>query len=188
MTRTLLAGLAAGAAGTTALNLVSYLDMLVRARPASTTPEETVRRAEGVLHLSLAADEPGEAAANRRTALGAVLGCGAGLATGVAYGLVRPRLGRVPLVALCAGAGLAANIGTTAPMVLLGVTDPRTWSASSWLADFLPHLAYGLAVAGSFELMWQPPVEPRRLPSWVPTLPSARPPRSALPRLRSLVG
>ena len=39
MRRTLLAGLAAGAAGPTALNVVSYLDMLVRADspPASRT-------------------------------------------------------------------------------------------------------------------------------------------------------
>jgi hypothetical protein len=162
MRRTLLTGLAAGAAGTTALNVVSYLDMLVRARPASTTPEETARRAEGALHLTLSAEGPdSDAAANRRVALGALLGIGAGLATGVAYGLVRPRLGRVPLAALGAGAGLVANVGTTGPMVLFGVTDPRTWSASSWLSDFLPHLAYGLATAGSFELMWRSPESPR---------------------------
>ncbi|HEY4421498.1 MAG TPA: hypothetical protein VGN22_18370 [Pseudonocardia sp.] len=162
MRRTLLAGLAAGAAGTTALDAVSYLDMLQRARPASTTPEETARRVEDALHLSLSTEGPdSDAAANRRTALGALLGIAAGLATGVAYGFVRPRLGRVPFAALGAGAGLVANVGTTGPMVLLGVTDPRTWSASSWLSDFFPHLAYGLAAAGSFELMWRPPNRPR---------------------------
>ncbi|MCP9968874.1 hypothetical protein LUX57_29935 [Actinomadura madurae] len=37
-------GLAAGAAGTTALNLVTYLDMAVRGRPASSTPEQSVER------------------------------------------------------------------------------------------------------------------------------------------------
>jgi hypothetical protein len=154
MRRTLLAGLAAGAAGTTALNAVSYLDMLGRARPASTTPEETAHRAEDALHLSLSADGPdSDAAANRRTAIGALLGIAAGLGTGVAYGLVRPRLGHVPFAALGAGAGLVANVGTTGPMVLLGVTDPRTWTASSWLSDFFPHLAYGMATAGSFELV-----------------------------------
>ncbi|WP_433285609.1 hypothetical protein ACQPZQ_28150 [Pseudonocardia sp. CA-142604] len=163
MRRTLLAGLAAGAAGTAALDAVSYLDMLLRARPASTTPEETARRAEDALHLRLSEEGPdSDAAANRRTALGALLGITAGLATGVAYGLVRPHLGRVPLAALGAGAGLVANVGTTGPMVLLGVTDPRTWSASSWLSDFFPHLAYGMTTAGAFELMWRRP-EPRRL-------------------------
>jgi hypothetical protein len=160
MRRTLLAGLAAGAAGTTALNVVSYLDMVLRARPASTTPEETVRRAEEAVHLGLAAEGPdSEAAANRRQALGALLGIAAGLATGVAYGVVRPRLGRVPLAVLGVGAAIAANVGTTGPMVLLGVTDPRTWPASSWLSDFLPHLAYGLATARAFELMWRSPAE-----------------------------
>ena len=37
-----LRGAAAGASGTTALNTLSYLDMVARARPASTTPEATV--------------------------------------------------------------------------------------------------------------------------------------------------
>jgi hypothetical protein len=99
--------------------------------------------------------------ANRRTALGALLGIAAGLGTGAAYGLVRPRLGRVPLAVLGVGAGRVADVGTTGPMVLLGVTDPRTWPASSWLSDLLPHLAYGMATAGSFELMWRPPESPR---------------------------
>jgi hypothetical protein len=35
-------GAAAGAAGTTALNAVTYLDMLIRARPESTTPGQVV--------------------------------------------------------------------------------------------------------------------------------------------------
>lgn len=43
MTRRFLHGLAAGAAGTTALNAVTYLDMALRGRPASTTPEEIGR-------------------------------------------------------------------------------------------------------------------------------------------------
>jgi hypothetical protein len=34
----MLLGAAAGAAGTTMLNTVTYLDMVARARPASTTP------------------------------------------------------------------------------------------------------------------------------------------------------
>ena len=38
----LLAGAAAGAAGTTTLNVITYLDIAVRGRPTSTTPERTV--------------------------------------------------------------------------------------------------------------------------------------------------
>ena len=149
----LLAGLAAGAAGTTALNLVTYLDMLVRARPASTTPEDTVRVAERCTRLSLASGGPdSDAAGNRRSALGALLGIAAGLGVGAAYGAVRPALGQVPLPLLGLAAGLAANVGTTGPMVALGVTDPRGWPASSWLSDLLPHLAYGIATAAVWEL------------------------------------
>ncbi|MGH4015993.1 MAG: hypothetical protein ACRDSL_19140 [Pseudonocardiaceae bacterium] len=44
MLRQLLIGAAAGAAGTTALNAVTYLDMAVRGRPASDTPERSVQR------------------------------------------------------------------------------------------------------------------------------------------------
>jgi hypothetical protein len=29
-------------------------------------------------------------------------------------------------------------------MVVLGITDPRTWSTADWIADLVPHLAYGL--------------------------------------------
>lgn len=32
-------------------------------------------------------------------------------------------------------------------MRVLGVTDPRTWPASPWVADIVPHLAYGAATA-----------------------------------------
>jgi len=46
---------------------------------------------------------------------------------------------------------VAANVGTTGPMVALGITDPRTWSADSWISDIVPHLAYGLATAAVFE-------------------------------------
>ena len=42
-----LLGAAAGAAGTTALNFLTYVDMAVRGRPASSTPEKTVRDAVG---------------------------------------------------------------------------------------------------------------------------------------------
>ncbi|MCU1665358.1 MAG: hypothetical protein JWR58_5423 [Pseudonocardia sp.] len=154
MTHNVLAGLAAGAAGTTALNAVSYLDMVLRARPPSSTPEDTVRRLEEALPLRLHPEGPdSEAASNRRQGLGALLGIAAGLAVGAGYGLVRPRLGRLPLAVLGTGAGLAANIGTTGPMVAMGVTDPRSWPASSWLSDLLPHLAYGFAAAAVFELL-----------------------------------
>jgi hypothetical protein len=73
------------------------------------------------------------------------------LATGAVYGLLRPHLRRVPLGVLGVGAGQAANVGTTGPMAALGVTDPRSWPADSWVSDLIPHLAYGLATAAAFE-------------------------------------
>jgi xanthosine utilization system XapX-like protein len=153
MNRSLLAGLAAGAAGTAALDLVTYLDMVVRARPASSTPEQTVRKVEELTGLPLSADGPdSDAAQARRSGLGALLGIVAGLAVGALYGLVRPRLDGVPLAALGVGVGLAANVGTTGPMAALGVTDPRRWPASSWVSDLVPHLAYGAVTATVYEL------------------------------------
>jgi hypothetical protein len=154
MLRNVLTGIAAGAAGTTALNAVTYLDMAARARPASSTPDDTVRKAEELTGAALGGSE--EEAANRRSALGALLGIASGLATGAVYGLVRPRLRRVPLAVLGVAAGLAANVGTTGPMAALGVTDPRTWPADSWLSDLLPHLAYGLATAAAFDAFRRP--------------------------------
>jgi hypothetical protein len=66
---------------------------------------------------------------------------------------VRPKLGHAPLVLLGVGAGLAANVGTTAPMVALGITDPRTWPVDSWVSDLVPHLAYGMVTAAVWNLM-----------------------------------
>jgi hypothetical protein len=42
---------------------------------------------------------------------------------------------------------LGALAGSNGPMTVLGVTDPRTWPASSWVADIVPHLAYGVVTA-----------------------------------------
>jgi hypothetical protein len=154
MPRSFLAGLAAGAAGTTALNLVTYLDMVLRARPASSTPESTVRRTEELTGVSLASEGPdSETASNRRSGLGALLGIAAGLGIGAAYGLVRPRLDGMPLPVLATGVGLAANVGTSGPMAALGVTDPRSWSAGSWVSDLVPHLAYGLVTVAVYDMI-----------------------------------
>ncbi len=150
----LLCGIAAGAAGTTALNAATFLDMVLRARPASTTPEVTIERMEELSHLSLSVEgSDSDAAGNRRSGLGALMGIAAGLGTGVAYALVRPRLGTAPVTIGGLVAGLLANVGSVGPMTALGVTDPRTWPASSWLSDIVPHLCYGLATAAVYEAM-----------------------------------
>ena len=68
-------GAVAGAAGTTALNAVTYLDMAVRARPASKTPEQAVTELAERSHLPIPGGEP--ARENRICGLGAmrVRGC-----------------------------------------------------------------------------------------------------------------
>jgi hypothetical protein len=144
--RDLLDGLLAGAAGSTALNAVSYLDMAVRARPASRTPEETIRRLADLTHLpGLGAADTGEGA-NRRSALGPLLGYLTGMATAVAFAVASSRRRMpVPMAAVLLGAG--AMLTADAPMTALGVTDPRRWDRADWIADVVPHLAYGAVAA-----------------------------------------
>ncbi|WP_448615231.1 hypothetical protein [Modestobacter sp. URMC 112] len=139
-----LRGAAAGAAGTTALNAVTYLDMTVRGRGTSSTPEQTVEQLAGKAHVSI----PGESATrdNRVQGLGALTGIVAGIGIGVLVGLARAAGFRSrPLVgtALITGGVLVATNG---PMTVLGVTDPRTWSATDWTSDIVPHVAYAAVV------------------------------------------
>ena len=57
-----------------------------------------------------------------------------GLGVGVVYGLVRPRLGRIPTLRAGAVLGLAAMGASDGPMVALGVTDPRRCDLDSWIS------------------------------------------------------
>jgi len=148
MRRDVVAGLAAGAVGTVALNAATYVDMLTRARPASSLPADAAGKLADVAGVDLGS---GDDASNRREALGAVLGIATGLAVGAAYGLLRAAFS-VPLPAAILGLGAAAMAGSDVPMTRLGLTDPITWDAASWLSDALPHLAYGAAAALSYEL------------------------------------
>jgi hypothetical protein len=137
-------GAAAGAAATTALNAVTYLDMAVRGRGSSSTPEDTVEKLAEKAHLSIPGD--GETRTNRLQGLGPLTGLLAGVGVGVVAGLVRAAGFRSrPLVgtALTTAAVLAAANG---PMTVLGITDPRTWSASDWISDLVPHVVYGVVV------------------------------------------
>ena len=144
----LLRGLAAGAAGTTALNALTYLDMALRGRPASTTPEQTVESRRTRQIWTTSASRSGEPAFR----VGALLGIASGLATGVVYGAMRARWPRQNLLVMGAVAGAIANVGTTLPMTAAGITDPRQWPVSSWLMDLIPHLGYGVVTAWSYEL------------------------------------
>jgi hypothetical protein len=137
---TLIKGLIAGAAGTSALNIASYLDMAIRGRAASSTPQQAAERLAGLAGVDLG---EGEQAGHRKEALGSLLGYGTGAGAGVCYALLSS--GRRPPwpVGVLALTALAMT-GSNAPLALLGTTDPRQWSATDWISDAVPHLAYGV--------------------------------------------
>src|SRR5918998_5620893 len=82
-----LRGAAAGAAGTSALNAVTYLDMVVRGRPSSSTPEQTVEKLADKAHVPIPGDE--DTRSNRVQGLGPLTGLVAGIGVGVLAGLAR---------------------------------------------------------------------------------------------------
>jgi hypothetical protein len=141
----LLRGAAAGAAGTTALDAVTYLDMVVRGRPASSTPERTVEELAQRAHVPIPG--PGGKRANRVQALGALTGLAAGTGVGALVGLARAAGIRTSPSVATALVTAGVLVGTNGPMTVLGITDPRTWSAADWISDVVPHLAYGAVVA-----------------------------------------
>jgi hypothetical protein len=144
-----LRGAVAGAAGTTALNAATYLDMTLRGRPTSSTPELTVEK----LSDATGVDVPGadDIRSNRVNGISALLGIATGVAVGAVFGLVddtsNGALGRLPTMTGGLLIGTVALVGANGPMVALGVSDPRDWGFADWVSDVLPHLAYGL-VAG----------------------------------------
>ncbi|WP_117213451.1 hypothetical protein [Allorhizocola rhizosphaerae] len=141
---TVIRGLIAGLTGTAALNAATYLDIAVRARPPSRTPEESVQRLADTVGVGLGRDS--REAGNRKVGLGALLGYAMGVGTAVTFAtLTRHRPVRWPKATLALAA--LAMAGANGPMAMLGITDPRRWSAADWAADVLPHLAYGAAAA-----------------------------------------
>lgn len=141
----LLIGAAAGAAGTSALNVLAYLDMAVRGRPASSTPERTVEAMAKLFHLTVPGT--GDVLAARLTGLGALTGYAAGIGMGLILGLIYALGWRPTLLVGALTASLFALIGTNGPMIMLGVTDPRTWGLIGWISDLIPHFGYGVVTA-----------------------------------------
>jgi hypothetical protein len=139
-----LRGAAAGAAGTTALNAVTYLDMAGRGRGSSSTPEDTVEALAGKAHLPIPGD--GEKRQNRLQGLGPLTGIAAGLGVGVLAGLARAAGIRTSPVVGTALTTVGVLVAANGPMTALGITDPRTWSATDWISDVVPHLAYAAVV------------------------------------------
>src|SRR5579875_3612854 len=146
-----LRGIAAGAAGTTALNAATYADMAVRGRSASSMPETAVERLAGEVGYEIPGD--GDERQNRLTGLGALSGIAMGTAAGVAASALGPVVRRLPLPLAALFVGGLAMAGSDVPMARLGLTDPRTWSSSDWLSDAVPHVAYGLAAAATLKAL-----------------------------------
>jgi hypothetical protein len=153
LSRTLFGALA-GAAGTSVLDAVTYIDMGVRGRPPSELPDKMVRKlAEmaGCDELAKPAEELDDKTKNQRTGIGALLGYADGFGSGALYGMVRPYMRDVPW--FWAGIGLA---GLTMLMseglaAKLGQTDPSSWPISSWIEDIVPRCAYGWTTAIVFD-------------------------------------
>ena len=149
MRSALVRGAVAGAVGTVALNMVTYLDMAVRGRSPSTMPGTTAGRLAGAAGIDLGA---GDTEQNRTEGLGALLGYLTGLAVGAIYGVVQSRM-RLPTPVAAVALGAGAMAGTDVPLTALGLTDPRRWSVSDWAADVVPHVAYGAATAAVYAML-----------------------------------
>lgn len=135
------------------LNVLTYLDMAARGRPASSVPAKTVERAADAVDADLAPAGEDDVAEARSQGLGALLGYASGLGFGALYGVFRSRAGDVSVPAGAFGLTLAAMAGANLPSVAMGVTDPRKWGAEGWIADIVPHAAYGLVTAAVYDLV-----------------------------------
>lgn len=143
-------GLAAGAVGTELLNVATYLDMLARGRPPSSVPEDDV---EQLLQRTGAGLGDGDAAQNRKSALATLSGYATGASVGLAYAAMAPLLRPFPLPLRAAVTGGLAMAATDTTSARLGTTDPSTWSGADWVADAIPHLAFGFGVAGAYDAL-----------------------------------
>ena len=150
----MLRGAAAGAAGSTALNAVTYLDMAIRGRGTSSTPEDTVEKLAETVHVPIPGDQ--DTRQNRLQGLGPLTGLVAGIGVGVLGGLARASGYRSATPVGVTLTTLGVLVAANGPMTVLGVTDPRTWSATDWLSDVVPHLAYGVVVRTTMDAFDRP--------------------------------
>lgn len=113
-------GLIAGAAGTTALNVVTYLDMLVRGRPSSKMPADVA----GSLAERAGMPLNDSQAEHRKEGLGALLGMAIGVVIGGIFGLIRPLFRGSPILLNAIALGGLAMAASDVPATKMGKTDP----------------------------------------------------------------
>ncbi len=142
-------GAAAGAVGTVVLDTITYLDMAITGRPASTTPQDTVQEISRISRIPIPGADT--ARSNRISGIGSMMGYALGVGTGALLGAAaqlarpEPRLFSGTLTA-----GALAMVAANGPMIAVGTTDVRAWSATDWIRDVLPHIGYGLGAAWTF--------------------------------------
>ncbi len=156
MLRNVLIGTIAGAAGTVALDIATYADMAIRGRSSSNAPAKMAENLAKIVHLPLSSQGTGsndQAAQNRESGLGALLGYVNGLGTGALYGLVRSQFDNVPVPLAGILVGLAAMAESDVPLITLGKSNPKTWGFSGWTADIIPHLIYGMVTVLTYEAL-----------------------------------
>ncbi|MGE5334866.1 MAG: hypothetical protein ACM3N4_09230 [Nitrososphaerota archaeon] len=160
MLRHLLRGTIAGAAGTAALNIATYMDIAVRGRSSSEVPAKVAGALTQSVGIPLeaeahgqnqASDDERQQAQHRLSGIGALMGYVTGLGIGALYGLARPFVRRVPLPLAGLALGAAAMAGSDLPATITHASNPKTWSASGWAADIIPHAIYGLVTVAAYE-------------------------------------
>ena len=139
--RSMLAAVAAGAVGTIALDAMSYLDMLVRGRPASTVPAKVATRITDAVGIGLGEESRKD---SRGNAIGGLLGNLTGVSVALCYGLTRRFTARPPTLPTGLAVGAVAMVTSDVPATLTGATRPSQWGWVGWLADIAPHAVYGL--------------------------------------------
>jgi hypothetical protein len=143
-------GVIAGAAGTLALDVATYLDMAIRGRAASDVPADLAGELMDSLGVRLGS---GDTAAHRRSALGALFGYTTGIGLSVLYGVLRPRLEDVPLPISAAAVGLGAMALSDATAIAYDVTNPAEWGVMGWASDIFFHLIYGYITVAVYEAL-----------------------------------
>ena len=185
MTRGYLRGAAAGAAGTTALNATTYLDMAIRARGASSAPEDVVEKTADKAGLGIPGQ--GDERANRLAALGPLSGTAVGVIVGTVAGRVhhalRKRGRSIPAPIAIVLISAAAMAMSDVPLKLLGVSDPADWAVKDWASDAVPHLVFGAVTYATLRATDDQSTLPPRGIGRLGLLPAAAP-SPACPRWR----
>lgn len=139
-------GALAGLAGVTALNIVSYLDMIQTGRPASKIPAQTVEKLADMAGIDIGSELAVKKKAARLQALGALSGIATGVLVGSFVGASSMLHSQNIFKTASQATVLAALLGEGIP-VYLGLTDPKEWTDKEWRSAAYPHLAYGVVTA-----------------------------------------